>query len=90
MSDTIEKREFVRQFSKYLKQKGTYVVCGRYGSVEVEIRDVRQDRDNMSDNAKNEPIVRQDVATIRQTKREHHCGCKREEGKPLCSKHGRL
>lgn len=94
--ETINKREFVRHFSKYLKEKGKFCLTVKdkvvatvkiTNGVHTGISILKEIPFKLSPESKNkeQPLVNaatnKDVTT-------YGCGCKRTD-KLLCSKHGR-
>jgi hypothetical protein len=70
----INKRHFVRQFSKYLENPGTYELEA-WGKV-CEVVTISKKT--------TEEVV------VKSAKTEYGCGCSLVETKPLCPKHGRF
>lgn len=87
MSDIIEidKREFVRNASKYIKQAGTYRLVGRDGFLMIKVGLSGEDIDvglggSVGRGSKEEVMA--DVG-------KYKCGCKRVDKRILCPQHSR-
>lgn len=81
----VKKRDFVRQFSKYLKVPGMYELesCGEIDCVVVIKKSV--DSPSVEFAPSVEKVIKREVKEIVYT---YGCGCKKED-KLLCPRHGR-
>ena len=86
----VNKREFVRHFSKYLKEKGRFCLTVKDKMVAtVEITNVAHTVATQSSKIRETPKAEPKIASGGTTYvGRHGCGCKKED-KLLCSKHGR-
>lgn len=93
MSDIIEidKREFVRNASRYIKQAGTYKLVGRDGFLMIKVGLSGENIDvglGGSVGRKEVEMMDSHEMEIRGAD-EYKCGCKRVDKRILCPQHSR-
>lgn len=100
----VEKREFVRHFSKYLGEGGEYEVEGRDGKWIVNILSDKDLSDSLlsdkevkvgkiSNVIKTKGDAEEEVGKILERGIDplsYGCGCQKEGGGNLCKRHGRV
>lgn len=91
MSDIkeIDKREFVRNASKYIKQAGVYKLVGRDGFLMIKVGVSGEDIDVGLGGSVGR-FSEEDVGIkASQEVDEYKCGCKRVDKRILCPQHSR-